>query len=63
MWNDDIAQIYLALGIKDKAMDWLEKGLTNRDFYMIHLNEKPAYDDLRVEPRFKELLGKVGFTE
>jgi tetratricopeptide (TPR) repeat protein len=63
MWNDDIAKIYLALGMKDQALDWLEKGLANRDFYMIHLNEQPTYDDLREEPRFKELLDNVGFTE
>jgi TolB-like protein len=63
MWNDEIAKIYLALGMKDQAMDWLEKGLTNRNIYMIHLNVQPTYDDLREEPRFTELLRKVGFSE
>ncbi len=63
MWNDEIAKIYLALGMKDLAMDWLEKGLPDRDFYLIHLNEQPYYDDLREDPRFKDLLGKVGFME
>ena len=58
-----IARIYLALDMKDQALEWLEKGLRNREFNLIHLNECPQYDALRAEPRFIELLKKIGFEE
>ena len=58
-----IAKIYLALDMKDQALEWLEKGLQNRDYYLIHLKEDPQWDDLRSEPRFVKLLEKIGFEE
>ena len=49
--------------MKDQALEWLEKGLQNRDYYLIHLKEDPQWDDLRSEPRFVKLLEKIGFEE
>jgi len=55
-----IAGIYLALGMKEQALDWLEKGLPNREFHLIHIYEHPRYDSLRTDPRFIELARKIG---
>ena len=58
-----IARIYLALGQKEQALEWLEKGLPDHTFGLIHLNEHPGFNDLRTEPRFIELIKKIGFKE
>jgi serine/threonine protein kinase len=54
-WN------HAQLGEKDLALDALEKGLEIRSPYLVYLKVDPMLDPLRDEPRFKELLKKVGF--
>lgn len=56
----DIAIVYLGLGDKVEAYRWLEKAFDERSAWMVHLNLDPRLDDLRSEPRFKELVRKVG---
>jgi TolB-like protein len=56
------ALIHLGLGEKDRALDCLELGVQKREMPMAALNVHPAYDDLRGEPRFRELLRKIGLT-
>jgi tetratricopeptide (TPR) repeat protein len=54
-----LAQLYLALGEKEKALDMLEASFTNRDALMTFLKVDPRWDELRSEPRFIELLTKM----
>jgi TolB-like protein/Tfp pilus assembly protein PilF len=56
-----IARIYIALNMKDQALEWLQKAYLNRNFGLIYLNESPTFDSLRTEPEFIELLKKIGF--
>jgi serine/threonine protein kinase/Tfp pilus assembly protein PilF len=51
------AIIYAALGDKDKAFESLEKGYEDRSIGGIKVN--PAYDPLRSDPRFADLLGRM----
>jgi serine/threonine protein kinase/Tfp pilus assembly protein PilF len=51
------AIIYAGLGEKDKAFEWLEKGYEDRSIGGIKVN--PAYDPLRSDPRFAELLRRM----
>jgi len=51
-----IARIYLGLGELETALDWLEKGLEERSFWMVFLKIDPIYDSLRSHPRFAQLL-------
>lgn len=44
---------------KERALDMLEKGLQERDNFMTHLKVEPLFDNLRAEPRFKELLRRM----
>jgi tetratricopeptide (TPR) repeat protein len=54
----NIALIYVGLGDLDKAMIWLNKGYDARFNPSIML--RPAFDPLRFDSRFKELLHRVG---
>jgi tetratricopeptide (TPR) repeat protein len=50
---------HAALGEKELAFEWLEKAYTDRDPMMVLLNTDPAYDRLRPEPRFGDLLRRI----
>jgi Tfp pilus assembly protein PilF len=54
------AIVYIGLGQKSPALDWLEKGCEEHDGWMWTLSRDPWYDPLRKEPRFQALLKKVG---
>jgi Flp pilus assembly protein TadD len=58
----NIAMIYAALGEKDHALDWLEKGYETRDVHMIFLKVDPKWDSFRTDSRFQGLLERMGFT-
>ncbi len=55
------ARAYGALGDKDRAFARLEKGLEERTEDMVFLKVDPALDPLRSDPRFKEILRRMGF--
>ncbi len=54
-----LAAAYAALGEKDQAFAWLEKGYAERDSDMEWLRVAPAFDPLRSDPRFAALLRKM----
>jgi tetratricopeptide (TPR) repeat protein len=56
----DIAQFYAMAGEKDKAIEWLEKGLEFHDPVLPYLGLPAFADPLGDEPRYRELLGKIG---
>jgi len=63
-----VARVYAALHEKGKAVDWLEKADDELSEYLLFadyggLRTDPAWDDLKEEPRFKELLKKVGLDQ
>ncbi|MEJ7847834.1 MAG: tetratricopeptide repeat protein [Pyrinomonadaceae bacterium] len=60
---DNLAVFYAALGEKDKAVAELNRAYENRENFMVILKVDPRLDSLRDDPRFKELLKKVGFPE
>jgi adenylate cyclase len=57
------ADIYLGLGEKDKALDWLDKAYENQESACWLLKVDPIYDSVRNEPRFQALLKKVGLDQ
>lgn len=57
-----IASVYAALGERDQAFAWLERGYAERDFLLVMLEVEPMFDPLRADPRFAQLLGRVGLT-
>jgi tetratricopeptide (TPR) repeat protein len=54
----EIAVVYAALGDRDQAMAWLEKGYEERFNPGVLL--RPGFDPLRSDPRFQNLLRRIG---
>jgi len=54
---------YARIDNKDKAFEELEKAYEARSPYLISIGVEPALDTLRSDPRFDELLKKVGLKE
>jgi len=55
-----LAIIYIGLGNKDEAFEWLEKDLQNRSEHLLYLTTEPMVDPLRSDPRFHALTARVG---
>jgi hypothetical protein len=58
-----LAQLYAGLGEQDQAFAWLERAYQEHDFALTALRVSPFYDPLRADPRFAQLLKKVGLGE
>jgi TolB-like protein/DNA-binding winged helix-turn-helix (wHTH) protein/Flp pilus assembly protein TadD len=58
-----IAWAYLGMGDKDRALVWLEKAYIQHSNLMVTLKVEPAFDPLRKDPRFENLLRRVGLAE
>ncbi len=54
------AVVYLGLGDKDQTFAWLEKAYQDRSFFLIWLKVEPIFDSLRDDPRFQDLLRRMG---
>lgn len=54
------AAIHAALGEPATALDWLERALDERSYWLIYLDVDPALDSLRQEPRFAALRARAG---
>jgi TolB-like protein/DNA-binding winged helix-turn-helix (wHTH) protein/Tfp pilus assembly protein PilF len=54
----EISVIYAALGDTDQAMNWLEKGYEERFNPGVLL--RPGFDPLRSDPRFEDLVRRIG---
>jgi TolB-like protein/tetratricopeptide (TPR) repeat protein len=52
------AAVYLGLGEKGKALDWLERAYEDRDPIFWWIQEQ-LYDSVRNEPRFQALIRKI----
>jgi TolB-like protein/Tfp pilus assembly protein PilF len=52
--------IYTGLGENNKALMWLEKAYAEHNDRLIYNGVEPLADPLRAEPRFRDLLHRVG---
>jgi serine/threonine protein kinase/Tfp pilus assembly protein PilF len=55
-----IAEVYAGLGDRDKAFEWLQKAYEERSRALVFLRVEPSLDPLRPDPRFQDLLRRVG---
>jgi hypothetical protein len=58
-----IAQLYADLGDKDQAFRWLNTAYQERDWQLLRLKTDFALDPVRADPRFAELVRKVGLPQ
>jgi hypothetical protein len=54
---------HMAIGDLDGTFAWLDKMYEERTPWLIFMNVHPRYDRLRGDPRWHELMRKIGFTE
>ncbi len=57
----EFARLYLRLGDKERAFEWLKKASDERNSFPLYISVDPFYDSLRADPRFHDLLRRVGF--
>jgi eukaryotic-like serine/threonine-protein kinase len=55
-----VARVYLGLGDIDRAFELLNKACDERYGYLAYLNVEPLFDSIRSDPRFVELVRRVG---
>ena len=59
----ELAILYIALGDKEKAFELFEKSYAERDVTLTSLKVEPGYDPIRNDPRFQDLLKRVGLSQ
>jgi hypothetical protein len=57
----NIALIYNGLGERDETFAWLEQAYKKRDQRIVFLKVEPKWNNLRDDPRFQDLMRRVGF--
>lgn len=45
----------------EKALEYLEVGFQNHDWHMFLVNTDPYFEPMRKDPRFRDLLDRIGF--
>ena len=58
-----VAEMYARLGEKDHALEWLEKAYQTRDAQMVDVGTEPTFDFLHSDPRYADLLRRVGLAQ
>jgi TolB-like protein/DNA-binding winged helix-turn-helix (wHTH) protein/Tfp pilus assembly protein PilF len=59
----EIAEVYATLGDRDSAMVWLEKSYSQRESRIPYLEVDKRFDPVRTDPRFQDLLRRVGLVQ
>ena len=59
----DFADVYIRLGDKEQALKWLELAYADRSAYLANLQIEPRFDFLRSDPRFQDLIRRVGLAD
>lgn len=61
--SSSVAVLYGALGESDEAFVWLEKAYDERDPQLAYLKAGRRFEPLRQDPRFKQVLHRVGLPD
>jgi serine/threonine-protein kinase len=57
-----IAVIHAGMGDKNQAFDWLQKAYDDRSAGLLYLKVDPAFDSVRSDSRFLDVLRRVGLS-
>jgi TolB-like protein/DNA-binding winged helix-turn-helix (wHTH) protein/Tfp pilus assembly protein PilF len=58
-----VAEVYAGLGDRQEALNWLEKAYAEHAANLDLLKVNPAFDPLRADPRFQQLLRRMNFPQ
>jgi len=58
-----VALVYIGLGDRNQAMDWLEKAYQDRSTYMVYSKVDPLLDPVRSDPRFVALMFRMALQD
>ena len=59
--NYSIAMVYATLADKAQTVSWLKKGYEEHNDDMIYMKIEPVFDPVRSDPRFQDLIRRIGF--
>jgi Flp pilus assembly protein TadD len=59
---EEVAIVYVGLGDNDNALLWLEQAYRSQSKGLVLLKADPWYHSLAAEPRYRELVHKVGLS-
>jgi TolB-like protein/tetratricopeptide (TPR) repeat protein len=57
----EVATVHLHLGDRETAMQWIRRGMEEQCDCMVWLKAEPWMDPLRVDPRYADLVKRIGF--
>jgi hypothetical protein len=58
-----VGLVHAGLGDKDEAFRWLEKAFEERSHWLVWLRLDPRWDNLRGDPRFAEMVGRMKYPK
>ena len=58
-----LANVYLGLGDRDRAFVWFEKAYQEQSNYLVYIKVWPLLDPFRSDPRFIDLMRRVGLPQ
>jgi serine/threonine protein kinase len=56
----DIARLYMRVGNREQAFVWLEKAVEERNALAFEIKRDPIFESLRADPRFADILRRIG---
>ena len=59
----NVARIYEGLGDREKVFEWLDRDYRDHSPWMVRLRAEIGWEDLRSDPRFLDLIKKVGVSK
>jgi eukaryotic-like serine/threonine-protein kinase len=58
-----IAESYMRMDQKQKAFEWLEKAYEEHDSGLVSLAVEPMFENIRPDPRFKEIIRRMKLSQ
>jgi TolB-like protein/Flp pilus assembly protein TadD len=58
-----VATVYAGLGDREQTFSWLEKAVQDRSGELVRIKWHPPFDSLHDDPRFKDLVRRMGLPE
>lgn len=56
----DVFRYSIEIGDKEQGLEWLEKSYQHRDYWLLFINVDPEMDPVRSDPRFQEIVRRLG---